>query len=152
MRKLQSTKTWRQPNVLSRPSSKLTIFALVGHVNSFPLFLLHNAAHFEITLTEDKPLRWKYLTFGVLLIIHKCYFCLTVKAKTAHEIVKNRPAAGVLDQALATEYKVGFLMSASPISVFTARIKASAVRRTIEWTRKNTTTQLLDLEVASIII
>mgnify|MGYP000211727332 CR=1 FL=1 len=62
----------------------------------------------------------------------KCYFCLTVKAKTAHEIVKNRPAAGVLDQALATEYKVGFLMNASPISVFTARIKASAVRRTIE--------------------
>lgn len=54
------------------------------------------------------------------------------KAKTAQEIVKNRPAAGVLDQALATEYKVGFLMSASPISVFTARIKASAVRRTIE--------------------
>ena len=82
-------------HVLPRASSKLNIFALVGHVKSFQLFLLHNAAHFEIP--EDKPLKEKYLTCGVLLVIHKSYFCPTVKAKTANEVVKNRPAAGVLD-------------------------------------------------------
>ena len=33
-------------------------------------------------------------------------FCLAVKAKTAEEVIKNRPAAGILDNALAVEYKV----------------------------------------------
>lgn len=33
-------------------------------------------------------------------------FCLAVKAKTVEEVVKNRPAAGILDTALAVEYKV----------------------------------------------
>ena len=32
--------------------------------------------------------------------------CLSVKAKTVEEVVKNRPVAGILDAALAVEYKV----------------------------------------------
>lgn len=36
----------------------------------------------------------------------KLLYCLTVKAKTVEEVVKNRPAAGILDTALAVEYKV----------------------------------------------
>ena len=31
---------------------------------------------------------------------------LAVKAKTVEEVIKNRPAAGVLDRALAEEHKV----------------------------------------------
>ena len=38
-------------------------------------------------------------------------FCLTVKAKTVEEVVKNRPAAGILDTALAAEYKVLYYFS-----------------------------------------
>lgn len=34
--------------------------------------------------------------------------CLTVKAKTVEEVIKNRPAAGILDRALAKEYRVIF--------------------------------------------
>ena len=33
-------------------------------------------------------------------------FCLAVKAKTVEEVIKNRPATGILDNALAVEYKV----------------------------------------------
>ena len=33
-------------------------------------------------------------------------YCLAVKAKTVEEVIKNRPAAGVLDRALAEEHKV----------------------------------------------
>lgn len=32
--------------------------------------------------------------------------CLAVKAKTVEEVVKNRPVAGILDAALAVEYKM----------------------------------------------
>ena len=32
--------------------------------------------------------------------------CLAVKAKTVEEVIKNRPAAGILDNTLAVEYEV----------------------------------------------
>ena len=43
---------------------------------------------------------------SVLLIFLCMVYFLAVKAKAVGEIIKNRPPAGVLDTALATEYKV----------------------------------------------
>jgi hypothetical protein len=41
------------------------------------------------------------------MLLTCCYLInVIVKAKTSGEVVKNRPAAGVLDRDLAEEYKV----------------------------------------------
>ena len=45
------------------------------------------------------------------MLIFFALYCLLVKAKTVGEVIKNRPAAGILDAALAEEYKVIYYFS-----------------------------------------
>ena len=52
------------------------------------------------------------LCFKVVCLSYSFFlYCLAVKAKAVGEIIKNRPPAGVLDAALAAEYKVHIFIS-----------------------------------------
>ena len=56
---------------------------------------------------EEGPLlNFDHVSVSYWLIEVILFYCLAVKAKTVEEVIKNRPAAGVLDRALAEEYKV----------------------------------------------
>ena len=57
---------------------------------------------------------------------------LTVKAKTTAEVVNNRPGAGILDNALAAEYKV---QNTSPVTNI-LKNKSSSALYTVKLVKK----------------
>ena len=59
---------------------------------------------------QERPLlKFDQVSVSYSLIEVILFYCLAVKAKTVEEVIKNSPAAGVLDRALAEEYKVIFI-------------------------------------------
>ena len=59
---------------------------------------------------QERPLlNFDQVSVSYSLIEVILFYCLAVKAKTVEEVIKNSPAAGVLDGALAEEYKVIFI-------------------------------------------
>lgn len=51
---------------------------------------------------------WHFRPSESVSLLLTYFFCLAVKAKSVREVIKNRPAAGILDKALAEEYRVIF--------------------------------------------
>lgn len=72
-----------------------------GHVYCYSQFISLQLRYFELIM---------FIVITISECLHKIkglsHYYITVKAKTAEEVMNNRPAPGVLDPSLAAEYKV----------------------------------------------